>query len=254
MRFRPVTTRRVVEAVVEQITDAIRAGELKVKDRLPPERTMAAQFEVSRPTVRAAIKLLVDAGVVETRPGSHGGTFVRSDVISRDILREGAPLHIGEVTDVLKARRLLEPRVAQLAAVEAADADFEALRAVTELQRRHRSERARFLQLDHRFHLGIAQATHNTMVVTLMRQLLRRLGLAQELALRSPWEPDWAIDVHEQTIAALVSGDPIQIEAVMDRHLGYLESIWDEEMRARGSRIPVQLSPGIASTVKEGGS
>jgi DNA-binding FadR family transcriptional regulator len=254
MLFRPVTTRRVVEAVVEQIADAIRSGELRVKDRLPPERTLAAQLEVSRPTVRAAIKVLSDAGVIVTLPGPKGGTFVRSDVISRELLREAAPLHIGEVTDVLEARRLLEPRVAQLAAVEASDADFEALRAVTELQRRHRADRARFLQLDHRFHLGIAQATHNTMVVTLMRQLLRRLGLAQELALRSPWEPEWAIGMHEQTIAALVGGDPVEIEAVMDRHLGYLESIWDEEMRARGSRIPVSLAPGVASAVKHGES
>src|SRR5688500_1348794 len=124
MLFRPVTTRRVVEAVVEQIIDAIRSGELKVKDRLPPERTLAAQLEVSRPTVRAAIKLLADSGVAEVWPGPRVGTIVRTHVIGPDLLREPARRPLGEVADALQARRLLEPGVAQLAAVEATDADF----------------------------------------------------------------------------------------------------------------------------------
>src|SRR5262249_16472260 len=67
--FAPVRTRRTFENVIDQIVDSIRSGGLREGDQLPPERELAAKLEVSRPTVREAIRALADAGVVEVRPG-----------------------------------------------------------------------------------------------------------------------------------------------------------------------------------------
>jgi DNA-binding FadR family transcriptional regulator len=226
--------------VVEQIADAIRAGDVRVGERLPAERSLAAQLEVSRPTLREALRLLSEAGVVEVLPGPRGGTFVRSDVVPPDLLGAPPRLRLGEVADVLQARRLFEPHVAQLAALYASAEDFDAMRWTIEQQRRHSRDRARFLQLDHRFHLALARATRNSIVVSLMRQLLRHLSVAQEMAIRRPHEPDWAIAIHERTLQAIMGGDSAAIDAAMDEHLAFLEQIWAEETgREPLRRVPV---------------
>src|SRR5438094_276772 len=155
--FRPVSTRLTFEEAVEQVADAIRAGDLHAGARLPSERDLADRMGISRPTLREAIKVLADAGVVEVRPGPGGGMYVRTELVPRTLLAERSELHVGEVSGVLEARRLLEPRVAQLAGLYATDEDFDAMQRTIDLQREHGADRDSFLQLDMRFHLAIAR-------------------------------------------------------------------------------------------------
>jgi GntR family transcriptional repressor for pyruvate dehydrogenase complex len=243
--FSPVKTRTSFEEAVQQIADAVRAGDLHVGDRLPPERALAEQMAISRPTLREAVKLLADAGVLEVKPGQGGGMFVRSEVIPAGLIEERAKLRISEVSGVLEARRLLEPRVAQLAALYATEADFEAMAKTIALQREYADDRERFLQLDLRFHLRIVRATQNSTIVTLMRFLLDRLEIARDMALRGgPYEPQWTIDIHERTLKAIMSGEPEAINAAVDEHLRVLERLWEAESgRARLRQIPEFLLP-----------
>lgn len=242
--FTPVKTRRTFEEAVEQIADAIRAGDLHAGDRLPSERVLAAQMAISRPTLREAIKVLADSGVIEVKAGPAGGMFVRSEVIPPKLLEERSKLRVSEVSGVLEARRLLEPRVAQLAALYATEEDFEAMRRTIELQREHANDRERFLQLDQRFHLRIARATRNATIVALMRFLLRQLEIARDMSLRDTHEPDWTIEIHERTLQAIMGGDPDEIDAAMDEHMSYLERMWEEESgRARLRKPPDFLLP-----------
>src|SRR5256885_1720064 len=76
--FTPVRTRRTFEEAAEQIAEKVRAGELRAGDKLPGERALAAQMEISRPTLREAIAVLVEAGRPALRPGPRGGGFVAS--------------------------------------------------------------------------------------------------------------------------------------------------------------------------------
>lgn len=227
--FHPVATRRTFEEAVEQIADRIALGDLHVGDQLPPERVLAGQMQISRPTLREALRTLADAGVVEIRPGSTGGAFVAADVVPRDILRRERELRMGEVAGVLEARRLLEPQVAILAARRATREDFAFMERTIELQAAivgHAgvlADEDRFLALDRRFHLAIARATGNTTVVGLMRTLLRRLEIARDMALHEPPVAEWALDVHRRTLAAIRDGDPDAIERIMDEHLAALE-------------------------------
>ena len=120
-------------------------------------------MRISRPTLREAIKTLTEAGVLEVRRGQAGGIFVASELVPRDLLRSRQEIRFGEVAGVLEARRLIEPRVAQLAAAHAAEEDFLAMAATIERQRelaasddflRHEDL---FLQLDLKFHLAGAR-------------------------------------------------------------------------------------------------
>jgi len=85
--FSPIRFRRSFEEVLDQVADAIRSGDLRVGDRLPPERALATRMRVSRPTLREAVKILVDIGALEVRPGRAGGTFVRSELVPRRALQ-----------------------------------------------------------------------------------------------------------------------------------------------------------------------
>jgi GntR family transcriptional regulator, transcriptional repressor for pyruvate dehydrogenase complex len=202
--FEPVATRRTFEEAVEQIAEKIKAGDLHTGDRLPSERDLAAQMRISRPTLREAIKVLTEAGVLEVRRGQSGGIFVASELIPRELLRSRQEVRFGEIAGVLEARRLLEPRVAQLAAVHATEDDFAAMAKTIERQRelaasddflRHEDL---FLQLDLKFHLALARATRNATIVGLMRTMLRQLEIARDMAMHAPLVPDWTIDIHER--------------------------------------------------------
>jgi GntR family transcriptional regulator, transcriptional repressor for pyruvate dehydrogenase complex len=233
--FGPVATRRTFEEAVEQIAEKVKAGDLHVGDRLPSERDLAAQMRISRPTLREAVKVLSEAGVLEVRRGQSGGIFVASELIPRELLLTRSEIRVSEVAGVLEARRLLEPRVAQLAAVHAGEDDFAAMQDTIDRQRelagqedflRHEDL---FLQLDLKFHLAMARATRNSTVVSLMRSLFTRLEIARDMAVHAPLVPDWVIDIHERTLAAIRGHDFPLIDEVMDEHLSQLEQIWERE-------------------------
>jgi GntR family transcriptional repressor for pyruvate dehydrogenase complex len=233
--FEPVATRRTFEEAVEQIAEKVKAGDLHVGDRLPSERDLAAQMRISRPTLREAVKVLVEAGVLEVRRGQSGGIFVASEVVPRELLHSRQEIRFSEVAGVLEARRLLEPRVAQLAAVHASEEDFAAMARTIERQRELaasedflRNEDL-FLQLDLKFHVAMARATRNATIVALMRSLLRQLEIARDMAMHAPLVPDWTIQIHERTLAAVRSADFALIDEVMDEHLAELEQIWERE-------------------------
>ncbi len=233
--FSPVQTRRTFEEAVAQIAERITLGDLHPGDQLPSERTLAQQMQISRPTVREALKLLAEAGVVAVRPGARGGAVVLDGVVPREVLRRKSDLRVGEVGGVLEARRLLEPRVAQLAGRHARDADLAAMERTIDAQRRIAAEEEflasedRFLALDLQFHLAIAKATGNSTVVSLMRSLLRRLEIARDMALHHPPVVAWSVGIHERTLAAIRANDPDEIDAVMDEHLSALERTWERE-------------------------
>jgi GntR family transcriptional regulator, transcriptional repressor for pyruvate dehydrogenase complex len=233
--FHPVATRRTFEEAVEQIADKIRSGDLHVGDRLPPERELAAQMQISRPTLREAVKALAEAGVLEVRRGQSGGIFVASELVPRELVKTTLQMRVSEVAGVLEARRLLEPRVAQLAAVHSGEDDFAAMQATIDRQRELAElpeflpHEDLFLQLDMKFHLAVARASRNSTVVSLMSSLLKRLDIARDMAMHAPLVPDWTIEIHERTLAAIRAADFELIDTVMDEHLAQLEQIWERE-------------------------
>jgi GntR family transcriptional repressor for pyruvate dehydrogenase complex len=225
--FTPVRTRRTFEEAAEQIADKVRAGELRVGDKLPAERDLALQMEISRPTLREAVKVLVDAGLLEVRRGPGGGMFVATDVVPVDLVRHATELKLTEAEAVLEARRLIEPQVARLAHQRATDADFlplertiEEMRAVVDRGYRPDDE-DRFLQLDVQFHLALARAARNQTLETLLRIVFRQLEILRDMAMHVPTVPEWIIDIHERTLEAVRTGDGL--DEVMDEHMGQLE-------------------------------
>jgi len=220
---------------VGQIAEAIRTGEFHRGDRLPSERLLAERLEVSRPTLREALKVLAQAGVVEIRPGAAGGTFVVSEAIPQALFQQ-MESRVAEIPAVLEARRAIEPMVAKLAARHATAEDLAAMRRIVERQREALDDWARITQLDNRFHREMARATRNPVIVSLMALLTRQLEIARATRMQRSIPAAKAVRVNEETIDAIESRDEARIDAVMDRHLRLLERAWGKPDRSGARR------------------
>ncbi len=128
MRYAPVRQPRIADVLTERLESMIIEGSLKPGERLPPERTLAEQFAVSRPSVREAIQKLAARGLLTSRQG--GGTYV-SEALSRawsDPLSELLGRHNEFNLDLLEFRDALEGISAYYAALRSTPADKEMLR------------------------------------------------------------------------------------------------------------------------------
>lgn len=233
--------------VIAQLTSAIQLGALRFGDRLPSERTLAEQFGVSRATVRKATQVLAEAAVLEIRSG-HGpnsGIYVRSDVVPPTLAASTQALPLDEIAGVLEARRVLEPRVAQLAGFLATPDDLSELERIIEAQRDAADDTLAVRGLDASFHLAIARATHNATLVALMQTLQQRLRLARH-PLPLADEARLTIEIHERTADAIATRDPELIETTMLEHLGVLEEAW----RRQTGREVVRRAPDFLTAAR----
>src|SRR5258708_19315821 len=105
-RFVPVGPKRTFEGAVTQIAERIRLGELNEGDRLPGERDLAAAMQISRATLREAVRVLSTAGVLTVRPGSSGGIYVASGYVPFELLPSNSDLPLAELAALLHASRL----------------------------------------------------------------------------------------------------------------------------------------------------
>jgi GntR family transcriptional repressor for pyruvate dehydrogenase complex len=224
--FSPVQAESVVDAVLDQLIDQIQVGDLPSGTLLPGERQLAAAMGVSRRTIREAIEILQDAGVLSVTRGPGGGTRVVSPWIPDRLTAHDETPSIDEVFETLEARRAVEMRVAQLACVRATEHDLAIMRGTIELQRVNRDDALRVSQGNTIFHRQLWRASRNRHLEAAMRPIYRTLSHAFFEAIetdRGTESPDIAIELHEETLAALASRDPARMEAVFDRHLAYLE-------------------------------
>ncbi|MCW3050523.1 MAG: putative HTH-type transcriptional regulator ycbG [Solirubrobacterales bacterium] len=242
--FGPIRTGSAVDAVIDQIVDQIRSGRLPEDMLLPGERQLALAMNVSRRTVREAIEILQDAGVVSVSPGPAGGTRIASIWIPDSLMEDpGGPLSTAEdVFHVLEGRRVIEPRVAQLAALRGTDEDFRIMRETIELQRANQQDRWRVNQANAIFHRQLWRAGGNPELEAAMRSIYRRLSGVFFAALEQDETSDSTaigIDLHEETLEAIMRGRPDEAEEAMDRHLAYLERRCEAAYgRARVPHIP----------------
>lgn len=170
-----------------RISAMIENGELRNGDRLPPERELAERFNVSRTSVREAIRLLSRSGMLASRRGS--GTYVRADTLSAS----GAGLHLSpemySLNDLLEFREMLECRVAELAARRASEEEINGLKSVMYDQQRAIDTGLDETSSIKHFHLELAKVTRNPLLVASMSFLnamleLRRVESGRQSSLR----------------------------------------------------------------------
>jgi GntR family transcriptional repressor for pyruvate dehydrogenase complex len=216
--------------IAEQIVNKIRSGEYPKGSKLPPERAIAEQMGVGRPSVREAISALQIAGILESRPGD--GTYVqhRNDTENLagrafDVLEESdSPLQI------LQARKALEIGVAQLAITEATDADLRLIQSALEekIEKGKDGQYQEYLRYGKKFHLAIAQATKNPVIQRMMDNLLNASQQPLSVSMRQRfYEEDsrriaQMLENHLKIVDAIMARDTDQVIAAMEEHFTLL--------------------------------
>lgn len=174
--FARVRALRTFEVIGDQIRDQVRSGALKPGDKLPPERTLAEQFGASRNAVREALRSLEHAGLIELHKGAHGGAFITDGDPAMVAQSIQDLLHLGSMTlgDVTEARLLIESAIVEAAVAKATAADLDRLRAnidAVEARTRDGDLDAK-AELNIQFHIQLAEATGNPVLILIMRTLM----------------------------------------------------------------------------------
>ncbi|MCX5387635.1 FadR/GntR family transcriptional regulator [Streptomyces sp. NBC_00083] len=207
MALRAAGRQSLVDGVVDQLRAQLTGGDWAVGDRIPTEHDLAEQLGVGRNTVREAVRVLVHAGLLESRQGN--GTFVRSTADPSAVLQG---IRAAGTLDVLELRVALEAEAARLAAERRDAADMVALRAVL---RTLREQGDRAADADMAFHLGVVEATHNPAFIEVYRFFSVQVHESLVTSLRDEEMPPIDLDTHEALVDAIESGDPAAAERVV---------------------------------------
>jgi DNA-binding FadR family transcriptional regulator len=218
MPLQAVDNRRLYRQIADQIAALIEKGEYSTGERLPPERDLARQLGVSRPSVREALIALEVEGYVEVRVGS--GVYV---VGSRG-QRAAAPLPADSGPfELIKARWLIEAECAALAAKNATRGQLRAIEEALDDMAAQREKGTMPLDADRKLHLRIAEATGNSalamVVKTLWDQRTGPLFLRLEHHFDTPELWGAAIEEHRAIVEAIARRDAGAARAAMRRHM-----------------------------------
>ena len=215
--FRPVRAGNAFEETVERLLQAVRLGIVGTGERLPPERELAARLGVSRVTLREAIRALADAGLVESRRGRTGGTFVVADRARPGTLA-GAEPGPDALRDALRLRRVLEVGAVELAAERTLTPSVRA-DLVHRLEAAAATSLGEHRAADSRLHLALAEAAGSPSLVTAVADVRMRVNAHLD---RIPFLPPNLANSHSQhreVVAAVLAGDPGAARAAMRGHL-----------------------------------
>src|ERR1700694_1244804 len=254
--FKPVRTSRVYSEVVAQILALVERGQIHPGDRLPPERFLPEQLQVSRSSVREAMTALEVLGVVEIRAGR--GIFVGRaqsnhliEAVS-SLTEEEGPL------EILASRLLIEPGIADLAAQRATPADLQGIRIQLELMQDQLDRGLDAWEPDWGFHQAVGRAAGNSLVNSMLDVVTQRSESALWIRMRTHnfEHRDHAfryLKQHREIMAAIEGRDGKLAYRVMRRHINSIQRDLGVEVNREseskstsggGSAPPIQWSGG----------
>src|SRR5436190_2903241 len=224
--YQPLERRKVYEQIAEQLLAQIGSGRLRPGDSLPPERELTESFGVGRSSIREALRMLESQGVIT----GNGGSFAVADVanpLNSSIrllfaLDERTGMH-----DLFELRRILDCEAAALAAQRHRDQHVREMdAAIAEMDASLRADGRgdRFIDADLRFHIAVAEATGNRLLVHSMQAVRDVVRRALTTVFVIPRSPERAVVEHRGIRAAIAAGDPTRARQEMFDHLVRVET------------------------------
>jgi DNA-binding FadR family transcriptional regulator len=216
MPIQTIEPRRLYRQIADQLRGLVERGEYAIGSKLPPERDLALQLGVSRPSVREALIALEVEGLVEVRMGSGVYVLPPERARPREVSAEG-PL------ETIRARQLIESELAAHAAVHMRKAQIAGLRNAVALMQQEVDGGHTATRGDRLFHLRIAEAAENSVLERIVGELFdeRRNPLFEQLGSHFETAGSWsaAIAEHQAVIAAIASRSSEAARAAMAAHL-----------------------------------
>jgi GntR family transcriptional regulator, transcriptional repressor for pyruvate dehydrogenase complex len=226
MKFSNATQHRAHGVVLEQIFDQILRGSLRKGDRLPSEREIAAQMGVSRTSVRAALEILKEAGVVEITTGRRGGARLASESIASILMGIPREMNRRQMTAFYEARNILETSAAALAALRATPAQIEEMeRTMKEMEKlvaETPGDNEAYYSIDIHFHRLVVQSAGNEALfdayIPILRQLLQVISWVNAVDMHA-----YGLASMQQFVQAVRRRDAQAARAAIEAHVQPLE-------------------------------
>lgn len=210
---------RIYENIVQQVKSLIAEGKLRVGDQLPPERELSESFQVSRASVREAIRALELIGLVQSRPGN--GTFISAPRMEA-LIEPLATFLLHQkdrLLELLEVRDVIEPQMAYLAAKRATPEDIQKLEGILKEQEAQVALRETAMEADTAFHHALAEAAKNGVLLRLVGGIVDLLAESREKALQTRGRPQSSLAMHREVLAAVKAGDARGAGRAMRRHI-----------------------------------
>lgn len=230
MQVTKLTKRNHYEEITEQIKGLIIAGNLKVGDKLPSTKEMSERFGVGRSTTREALSALKAMGLIEIKQG--GGCTVISSIPSEIELPELKSLRMNRETllELLEARQSFEVSNAAIAAVKRTDSDLAILKALITDMKNSVGDDIEGERTDLLFHLTLAKATHNSILVRLFESITSQIETAIHEIRRVELYANRSVaarlyEEHSAIYEAVSRQDAAAASLYMKQHLDHVESI-----------------------------
>lgn len=259
--FARIEHSRTADEVVHQIEVLVLEGILRVGDKLPGERELAKQFDVSRPILREALKVLESRGLLSTQHG--GGTFI-ADVIGQVFTRPVMELiarHQKATHDYLEYRREMEGITAEFAARRATDADKALLtRIITAMKTAHQKDNfEEEAAIDVEFHNAIGECAHNIILLHTLRSCYRLLSEGvfynRAMVYNLPGAREQLLSQHLAIYDAVMAADPDRARQAAQAHIDFVSRAMSDAERSgdweRVSKLRLrQRAPDVAGPAR----
>src|SRR2546428_1141199 len=221
-RFRAIeqtSSGQTIDDVVARISDLIKRAQLKPGDRLPPERELAKQLGVSRPSLRTGLRALASMGVVKSRQGA--GTFVADGppTLDSEPLRLLAALHGFSFDHMFDVRSILEVGAAGLAAEHATAEQLATLAEEIAEMYANLNEPQQYLVHDIRFHRAVAAASNNPTLVTLVEMVSAVMYERRRETIDRAQDFSESLGFHQQVYRAIGARQPEEARPAMPEHI-----------------------------------
>ncbi|WP_281645832.1 FCD domain-containing protein [Parendozoicomonas sp. Alg238-R29] len=242
----------LADRITAKLETMIVEGVYKPGDRLPPERKLAEQLEVSRPSLRTALQTLAAKGILRSRQG--GGHYV-TDTLTRSVadpLVEMLSKHPETQDDVLEFRVLLEGTCAFYAAQRATEEDRKSLQeAFTLLEESMGTDQES--QADLTFHLTIAEASHNIILLHTMRAIFSLLkhNIASNIGgiYNNQETSTQLLHQHRHIMETILAGQPEQARLAAEEHMVYVRETLSGEDRKQIRQLRAKRRTGLLEAI-----
>lgn len=230
--FEPITRQKTYELVAERLLALISSRRLGPGDMLPSERELVQLYGVGRSSVREALRMLESKGVI--RSGGNGSFAVAgfANTLNSSIrfLLAAEEADYGELFEV---RRILEGEAAALAASRGDASDIERMTAEVGAMEAGLGSEEAFITADLRFHLIVAEATRNRLILHLMHAIRALLQRSLSSSYHIPRSPEGAIEMHRLIVEAIAGHRPEEARQRMQEHVSRVE----REITQRGESV-----------------
>lgn len=218
--YKVVRTSRLYEQIVQQIEESVLNGSLKPGDQLPAERELAQRLGVSRTAVREAVKALREKGLVEAYSGR--GTFITDGTSHAARQSFDLMIKIGQQegsTHLAELRLILEPGIAALAAERAEEEHLAAMREAVAVMDRAQNDPAAYIEADLDFHLALAEAVANPLILSLIDSIVGLLREQRIKIFNVEGGPQRGQVHHKRILEAMEQRNPEAARSAMSAHL-----------------------------------